>query len=890
MQEQEGRLYKWLFQCQEQAHTSWKEHLLAFPSAATVFIAQIEDDLVQWQASTGEVTWLPYDPEVELYPPQSESEFTYRTVKAGQHLYLIVAEEDHLADIWADIEKAMPGANEIATRELLTLLQLESLLDLMQDAVLLETRDRKIAYVNMAFCSLFSIPLAPSELIGWDCVSALDQAKHLFTDPQEFVARIEVLLRQNDEVRNDRLIMTNGKVLDRDYRPIQANGEDFGRLWVYRDISVIIKQERLSQIQENKYQRVLENLDVGIMEVDNEGIITKVFSKFCQLVGYTEEELIGKDPLVVFDNPEMQKRRVDFQENAILRTQGLSSVYEMPLRKKDGSIIWLQISGTPIFNENNDIIGSLGLHFDITERKRRQDELIKAKNEADIANQAKEKFMSNLSHEMLTPMNGVMGFLNLLHEQDDIPDNQRYYLNAIQNAADNLLVLLEDLLDFSRIEGSAIKFNRRVFNVSRSIHNFCSMFEQQLEENNNQLFVEIDPKLPYKLAGDPLRIGQLVKHLTSNAIKFTENGQIYVRLIEKQRHEESVEVVLEVEDNGMGIPEEEHQKIFERFYRAERFDNRLTSGTGIGLSIVNQIAQQMGGTIDLDSKPGRGSIFRIHFQLDIADDQKISRLLEQFGAQLGQLPILVAEDNTINQLLIDEHLKNWKIPHKIVDNGAAVIEQLAASPFHLVLMDVQMPKMSGIEATTLIRQSNSYYKDIPIIALTAYALSEDEQRCLEAGMNDYVSKPFNPYQLLVKVIEWGLQETIVRQSDTSTVDKDSVSQVTWQTIDLTQLEQFTRGNEALKKKLIQTMIDQEKEILIDIQTFEAVKNWEELFKLMHRLKPNVELLGMVKLIPLVGDLTERFRYQDNLDEAPQLLHQFQEDFKQAVAELKLVIA
>lgn len=885
METWKGRLYQWLFISEKRRYDALTAHLLAFPSNYPVYVLHQSESTLKWESSAGPITETSTNTD---QPPEAPAGINYRSFAVGQQLRFYVAEEAWLAEFWSDITTTLPTSSSI-TRDLITTLQLESLIDLIHDAVLLETKDRKIAYVNIAFCQLFSIPLPPKKLVGLDCAAAMIEAKALFVDPDGFVDRIEALLEQPSEVRNDRLQMKSGKLLNRDYRPLRLHDVDFGRLWVYSDITEIVEQEKRFQQQERKYHRVLENLDVGIMEVDNDGIVTRAFSKFCDLVGYSEEELIGKNPLQVFDNPEMQEKLTEFNEHAKRRSGGESSVYELPLRRKDGHIIWIQISGTPIYNERLEIVGSLGLHFDITERKRRQDELQKAKNEAEAANRAKEKFMSNLSHEMLTPMNGIMGFLNRLQELPDLSEKQSYFLSAIQNAADNLLVLLEDLLDFSRIEGSEVKINKRVFNVERSINNFCSTFENQLKENNNTLTVEIDPKLPYKLSGDPLRLGQMIKHLTSNAIKFTENGKVSVRLKEESRTDQHVQVILEVEDTGTGIPEAEYDKIFDRFYRSERFTNRLTTGTGIGLSIVKQIAQQIGGTISVISEVGKGSIFRVHFPLAIADDQKISRLLDEHGKALSDFPVLVAEDNTINQMLIKEHLKNWKIPFTLVDNGEAVLKKLDEKPYQLILMDVQMPIMTGIEATKLIRKTPSPYQQIPIIALTAYVLTDDEQQCLEAGMNDHVSKPFNPFQLLSKIIELGLNKAVAYVADNNTQKQPITGALELQYLDLTKLNAFTNGNAAVQKKLVTMMVNQEKDILIDVQTFEAVKNWEGLFQLMHRLKPNVDLLGMVQVKPLVEDLTERFRHQQDLEDAPALLAQFQRDFKLAVNELKLLL-
>lgn len=899
---QEGHLYHWLYQGRK---VSTAEVLAAWwlqcPTTAPALLLYQQDQQAKWHHPDGQTLTIPLSALTgsgEPLPKTVQETFAipgdlpYHWILIDNNTYGCLPQEAWLTPHREAIEELLPDFTARMAHELLAELQLESLLDLMRDAVLLEDSDRNISYVNQAFCDLFSIPFPPKELVGWDCEQSLQQAKGLFTEPDGFIARIHEVLRQGKEVRNDRLYMTSGQVLDRDYRPLSRNGISRGHLWVYRDISQLIKQEQLRQQSERKYQRVLENLDVGILEVDNAGRITNAFDKFCLLTGYTPNELLGRDPFEIFDNPQMRERKALFDEQVKERTQGRSSVYEMPLRKKNGDLIWVQISGTPLYNDRHELIGSLGLHIDITSRKQKEAELTQAKETAEIANRAKEQFMSSLSHEMLTPMNGIMGFVNLLSESKELSRSDRYYLESIQNAADNLLVLLEDLLDFSRIEGTQLKINKRVFNVSRSIRNFCSIFNSQLERQHNTLHIEIDPSLPYKLSGDPLRIGQLVKHLTSNAIKFTRRGDIYVRMHELGRTEEQVEVMLEVEDTGTGIPPEEHERIFDRFYRAERFEDHLTSGTGIGLSIVKQIVDQMGGTIKLDSTPGQGSRFQIRLPLDIADDQKVNRLMQQHGEALSHLRVLVAEDNHINQLLIEENLNNWKVPFTLVDNGKAVLEALNREDFDLILMDVQMPKLGGIEATQTIRQSKTAYQDIPIIALTAYALTEDEQRCLNAGMNDYVSKPFHPYQLLVKIIQTGLQRQVerVKQQPEEESSEGWTETPTLQHIDLSYLKAFSRGNEKLQQKLIRSMVEQEKEVLIDLQTHLAVNDWKALFRLMHRLKPNIELLGMVHIIDLVKELTEDLRHQENTEEAQKKLEAFQEGFSAAVQELKILTA
>ncbi len=776
-------------------------------------------------------------------------------------------------------------------------LQFRSLLSLLPDAILIEDKYRKISFVNQAFCDLFSIPAPPQALLGYDCVDAIRQAKLLFDNPRKFEERVDELIDAGKASLGEVLYMRNGNILSRDFQPITDEGRFAGQLWVYRNITTDLEKEYNLQFTYKQYQELLDNLNVGILEVDAEGIVVNAYDKFCQLVGYSREELMGKDPVQLLMGSQEQEGAERVNNETARRADGVSSAYEIPLIRKDGTKMWFLISGTPIYNQAGEYMGSIGLHMDITDRKLKEQELQAAKVQAETANIVKEQFMANLSHEMLTPINGILGFTNLMIESDSLSEKQQQFLENIQTAGNNLLVLIEDLLDFSQLEDASLKLSNRVFELPKMVRNACDTFQPQLKENRNSLHITIDPALPKKVKGDPSRIAQIIKHLTSNAIKFTRHGRVDVRITGRGQKDDTLYVVLEIQDTGVGIPRDEHNKIFNRFYKLERFDDKVTSGTGIGLSIVQRIVNQLGGSIELESEVGKGTIIRVYLTLSMADEVKVGRMLEQFGSRLQRLRVLVAEDNPINQMLVRENMKQWHIPYEIVDNGMDLIEAHLENPADVVLMDVLMPRMDGLTATRHIRNELAEpFNKVPIIALTAYAMNEDEERCRAAGMNDYIAKPFSPAQLLQKIIHYTLREQVRAgriQQDIEEIpapgaakfDKDYLSNV-----DLTNLEEFVRGNEKLKRALIQTMVDQAPQYKQEFREYLEHEQWDDLFKTVHKLKPNVTLMGFTNITGLLHELNEDLRVQRNLGTVPERMTQLMSGLDKAVDELKAYLS
>lgn len=353
----------------------------------------------------------------------------------------------------------------------------------------------------------------------------------------------------------------------------------------------------------------------------------------------------------------------------------------------------------------------------------------------------KEQFMANMSHEIRTPMNAIIGFTNILKRTELRPE-QRQYVQNIHSAGENLLALINDILDLSKIESGMMILEDTNFSLRSLISSVSAMFYEKMQEKGLSYAAEVDDKVPDILCGDAVRLTQILVNLLGNAVKFTEKGEIRTEAELLQASEKHAEIKIIIKDTGIGIAKEKQAKIFERFQQAEAETTRKFGGTGLGLSIVRQLVELQGGSIQLVSEPGKGSVFTIHLSYKLPDEEKmLSEALaaESHTVSINDVRVLIAEDNAMNQQLIKHLMKNWAMNFVLVNNGAEAVEMLKKEDFSVILMDIQMPEMDGYTATGIIR--NELRSEIPIIAMTAHAMAGEKERCLQLGMNDYISKP-----------------------------------------------------------------------------------------------------------------------------------------------------
>ena len=380
-----------------------------------------------------------------------------------------------------------------------------------------------------------------------------------------------------------------------------------------------------------------------------------------------------------------------------------------------------------------------------------QKELIKAKNDAEQGKRAKESFLANMSHEIRTPINGILGLVHVL-QNSLLDEDQKKVVDLLKVSSESLLGVINDILDISKIEAGKFKIVRAETNIANLIKSVVGLLQFKADEKGIDLQVSVDEDVPQLVMADSLRLNQILLNLLSNAIKFTEKGYVSLSVKTLTSKGNLARLQFIVKDTGIGIPRERQDSIFETFEQAEEDTGHRYGGTGLGLSIVKKLAELKGGEIAVESEEGVGSsfIFTNWFQIVAggASDMKKNKGLPS----LGDLNILVAEDNLVNQFMIKKILSDWKANVEIVDNGAKVLEKMKQNVYDLILMDTYMPVMGGFEATRKIRsEMPEAVRNIPIISLSAAVLEEEQQEALDAGVNDIVTKPFDPVVLHRKI-------------------------------------------------------------------------------------------------------------------------------------------
>ncbi len=442
--------------------------------------------------------------------------------------------------------------------------------------------------------------------------------------------------------------------------------------------------------------------------------------------------------------------------------QGSVFNQELALRRKDGSVVWVMANTSLIQGPSGPEVE--GTFVDITVRKQAEEQMRVAKEAAEAASRAKSEFLANMSHEIRTPMNGVIGMTGLALDTD-LNAEQREYLNTVKSSAESLLFILNDILDFSKIEARKLELERVPFSVRDVVQATTRELSLQAQQKKLSLLCHFAPDLPQTEIGDPGRLRQVLMNLVGNAIKFTERGEIMV--LAKKLTDEADEAIFQfsVSDTGIGIPAEKQKSIFEAFVQGDSSSTRQYGGTGLGLAIASQLVGLMGGHIWLESDRGIGSTFHFTARFGVADGKNLQDAAKKHpeqqaisAAKQKKLHILIADDNVTNSRLATRLVAKQGHSAVVVGSGRAVLKALEKENFDLVLMDVQMPDMDGFEATSFIReQERGTQKHLPIIAMTAHAMSGDRERCLEAGMDAYVTKPVDAKKLLAAISDAAIQ-------------------------------------------------------------------------------------------------------------------------------------
>ena len=638
----------------------------------------------------------------------------------------------------------------------------------------------------------------------------------------------------------------------------RANGEVYFNA-VARDITLRKKTEReLEEVRqallqsEVKYRSVLENMDLGLMEVNTEGKIIRVYDKFCIMTGYTSEELLGKDAIETLIVKEFANVLKTQDEN---RLKGISEVYEVQLKRKDGKHIWVLISGAPFYNSHGDVIGSLGIHYDITERKQLEQNLEIQRQKAVKAQQAEQEFLANMSHEIRTPLNAIVGMSHLLKDSN-LDGKQNEYVEILSDSANLLKGLVSDILDISKIDSGMAEVNESAFDLNKLLKTLLKTFAHRAEEKGLKLSYSLEGLEKAFVKSDRQWINQILINLLGNAVKFTHEGEIHL-LVRKQQSEAQKNIFyFEVKDTGIGISKDEAGKIFSSFKQANTRVRKDYGGTGLGLSISSRLVSLLGGELELESEDGKGSSFFFSLHLQDASEDLIQPVsIVDYKMDAGRLmKVLVVEDNLMNQKYILTLLRKWNIQYDIADNGLVAVEKFKLNHYDMIFMDLSMPVMDGYEATRLIRSIDN--KGVPIIALTASTFLSKKELALQSGMSDFLAKPFTPDDLSQMIRKHLLH---IPQNDMGDTPANSIGQLN--TVELDTMYGADHDHALDMFETYRSIVEDEMKVLI---ASVSDKDMEQSKRQAHKIKPMFSMVGLNALSKTCQDI-ERSAEENNVE-------------------------
>ncbi|MEF8846781.1 MAG: PAS domain S-box protein [Bacteroidales bacterium] len=519
------------------------------------------------------------------------------------------------------------------------------------------------------------------------------------------------------------------------------------------DITEKKQTEEALQESEERYKNLVEKAGVGVLIDDREGNFQYFNHKFAELFGYSYEEIKHRSIPTIVHTDDLDK--VMQYHNGRLQGRDVPSNYEFRGVRKNGSVIHLEVDAVPLRNGNN-ITGTRSFFWDVTQRKITEEALQKAKEKAEESDRLKSAFLANMSHEIRTPLNAIMGFAQLLSNKQVADDKQNKYLDIIRNRSNLLLQLINDIVDLSKIDANQVSLEEKTFSLNRLLSELYSSIQVKMEhEGKSHLDFRLNKGLKdvdSYIYSDPKRLEQIFSNLLSNALKYTEKGTIAFGYEKKDEKT----LLCYVKDSGVGIPKDKQEKIFERFSQADESVARKYGGTGLGLSISKSLIEMLGGEIWVESGKNAGSTFyfTIPYKKRKAEDTKVPEEKGGRDDSWEGKTLLIIEDDFSSMQLIKEILEPTGVVLFLCETGKEGLETFREHPdIDMVLLDIKLPDIYGLDLAREIRSMASE-KYLPIIAQTAYAMYGDAAKSIEAGCDDYISKPINTRKLLAKIAKY----------------------------------------------------------------------------------------------------------------------------------------
>jgi PAS domain S-box-containing protein len=606
------------------------------------------------------------------------------------------------------------------------------------------------------------------------------------------------------------------------------------------DITNIKNIQQQIEQSEKKYRDVIDNSLAIVTTHDMQGKFITVNPMVGKIYGYTDQEMVGhslkefipEEDKLLFEEQYLEKIRKEKQLSGIFRVVS-----------KKGHVVYTLFNNF-LKEEDGREPYVIGFAVDITDRIQAEKELKIAKRVTEEMVQTKQNFLANMSHEIRTPMNAIMGMSRQL-QKTHLNDKQQTYLDTITAASENLLFIINDILDLSKLEAGKLALEKIGFEPKLVVGTVMQVMNHKAEEKGLQLTNSFcDAQLSPILIGDPYRINQVLLNLVSNSIKFTETGSVDIscKIISQTALEQQVQIT--VKDTGIGMDPEFVKNLFQKFRQEDESVARRFGGTGLGMSITKELVDLMGGEIEVESEKGKGTMMSIRFTFEKGTEKDLPQKnisMVNAGILLNK-KILVVDDNEMNRLVATTILQEYGVLVTEAVNGEEATSLMGKEHFDLVLMDIQMPVMNGLDATAYIR--NELKSVVPVIALTANAIRGENEKCFAAGMNDYLSKPFEENQFIQIVCRWLDIKELNKAEETIVFEYEYTSTPLY---DLSKLTDIAKGNETFIKKMVQLFIDQVPDAVNEIKHAFAAGDLGTVKSVAHRIKPSISSLGIVSI-------------------------------------------
>lgn len=589
------------------------------------------------------------------------------------------------------------------------------------------------------------------------------------------------------------------------------------------------KLDNQLRVEKEKFQNIIANMNLGLLEIDLNDKIIFANQSFCDMSGYNLNNIKGEN-LSKFFLPENILDIIYLDQDS---TNNKSDSFEINLIDKRGEEKWWFVSSAKNYNEKGNLIGRISIHLDITIQKQLEKELARAIKKAESASKAKELFLANMSHEIRTPLNVIIGMIRQLN-REELTLKQHFYVTQSENSAKHLLTILNNILDITKIESGEMEIENISFSPSALAFNIHSIFSGQAHEKNLNFTVDVSKEIAPVLIGDDKKLRQVLFNLVGNSIKFTNKGSVNLKvdLIEDYRNSQTLKFI--VIDTGIGMTKDFISKVFDKFTQEESNSNRSFEGSGLGLTISNDLVKLMGSEINVVSSKEKGSSFSFTLNLKKGDLKNLEPNLFQVQKNYFKgKKVLLVEDNEMNRFITIQTLEFLGIETIEAENGAEAIKLFEKQDFDLILMDIQMPILDGVEATNHIRKT--LLSKTPIIALTANAFKHEIELYLEIGMNDYLIKPFDEEELCRKIEQAFSSPKVALSNDNKLL------------YNLNSLKKKGRNNNDFIKKMINLFINEiyDKPSLLE----DALKNndFNTIKKIIHKVKPSILELEITSL-------------------------------------------